>query len=518
MTKRAVLYCRVSRSAEESVSIERQEAELSELASAEGWPVVAVFKDDGISGRVEREKADAALDMLRDGLADVLLVWEMSRWSRVGLSVVSKLVEVLRSREGTLFWAKREGLRSDQPTFAIMAAVIAELARAEAEANRERVLSMRARVLSKTDPSAQRWLGGKAPMGYAAVARSALSGDDDQEKGPGKALAIDPYEAQHVREVARLITTGHSLTEATRYLNDAKVPTPQSPARRARQAGQPTEGLAGGLWRITTVRKMVQSPTLVGRTTRKVEVGKRDDGSPIIEHRVVTDDRGLPTQRWAPVLDAGTYAAVQELFRKRGPNQARKAASWLSGQLFCDLCHSVLYANSRKGRTVDSFRCANKNIPGHSCPGVSVSRQKAEDYMEGEILRMIGSLKEYKVETRREGNDTAALDDVALAIEDVQRAFAQNGADYPALSAQMAELAAERQRLLELPARTVTTRVPTGRTLADAWKDGGIPERQFILSDMLDGIRVYKARERGRASRIEDRLDPVWIEHPVEDD
>lgn len=379
----------------------------------------------------------------------------------------------------------------------------------ETENTRERILSMRTHLLSQTDPDEQRWLGGKSPMGYRAV---------DRPGAPGKALVIDDYEATHLREVARLITTGHSLTEATRYLNDAGVPTPQSAARRARQAGQPTEGLPVGPWRITTVRKMIQSPTLVGRTTRKVEVGQRDDGTPIIEHRVVTDDRGLPIQRWDPVLDSGTYAAVLELFRKRGPNQARKAASWLSGQLFCDLCHSVLYANSRRDRSVDSFRCSNKAIPGHACPGVSVSRKQAEDYMEGEVLRMIGSLKEYKIETRVEGADPSGLDDVALALEDVQRALAQDGADYGKLLPQLDALKEERRRLLTQPARTVTTRVPTGRSLADAWKDGGIPERQFILSDMLDGIRVYRAKGQGKASRIEDRLDPVWIEHPVEDD
>lgn len=508
MTKRAVLYCRVSRATDESVSVDRQERELRELAASEGWDVVQVFTDEGVSGRVARERADLALAMLADGRADVLMVWELSRWSRMGLSAVAKLVDVLDSRPGSLF-VEKKGLRSDTPMFAAMAALMAEVAKAEAEATRDRIRSMRAFVLAETDPAEQRWLGGSTPMGYRAVARPG---------GAGKALAVDEHEAAHVREVARLITSGRSLSDATRYLNDADVATPQSAARRARQAGRPTEGLDAGLWRISTVRKMIQSPTLVGRTTQKVKVGEREDGTPIVEARVVTDERGLPIQRWEPVLDAGAHAAVTELFRTRGPNQARKAASWLSGQLFCDLCGSPLYANSRKGRGVDSFRCSNKAIPGHSCPGVSVSRKQAEEHMEEMILRAIGSLKEYRTETRVEGADTAGLDDVALAIEDVQRALAQDDADYGTLLPRLDALKGERRRLLARPGRKVVTHVPTGRTLVDAWHEGGVSERQFIISDMLDGIRVRRATERGRASRIEDRLEPVWMEHPVEDD
>lgn len=492
MKKRAVLYCRVSRSTEESVSIDRQLAELRQLADAEGWQVVGVFTDDGISGRVEREKAEAALDAVARGHAEVLAVWEMSRFSRMGLAVVARLVAVLRERPGTLFVAKKEGLRSDQPAFGIMAAVIAEVAAMEAESTRDRILSMRAHVLSQTAPEDQRWLGGKVPTGYKPVPR------DD---GKGKRLVLDEDAAAHLREAARRMLAGHTLTEVTKYLTD-NLPAPQS----------------GGAWRITTVRKLMQSPTLLGRTTRKVEVGKRSDGSPIIEYHVVTDAQGMPIQRWDPVLDAGTFAALQDLFKKRGPNQPRKAASWLSGFLYCSLCGSVMYANSRKDRGVDSFRCANKAIPGQQCKGVSISRKLVEDHVEGVILGMIGSLKEYRVTERVEGPDAGALDDVALAIEDVQRALAADGADYAKLLPRLDQLKAERRRLVEAPAKTVRSREATGRTLAEAWADGSIAERQHIIGDMLDSVTVKKAEKAGRAGNVAERLEFIWIDLPSEDD
>ncbi|WP_295790875.1 recombinase family protein [uncultured Microbacterium sp.] len=492
MGKRAVLYTRVSRATEESVSVDRQEAELREMARTEGWDVVAVYQDDGLSGRVERLKANAALDAVADGHADVLAVWEMSRWSRMGLPVVARLVEVLRSRQGTLFVAKKEGLRSDQAAFGIMAAVIAEVAAMEAESTRERIMSARAYILAETDPDEQRWLGGRVPFGYRAVERDGK---------PGKALVVDEAAAFHVSTAAQMLLDGSTLTQVTRYLTD-NAATPQGK----------------GAWRISTVRKLMQSPTLVGRTTRRVVVGTRADGRPIVEDRVVTDAAGLPIRRWEPILDAETYAALQEMFAKRGPNESRKAASWLSGQLFCDLCGSPLYANSRKGRGVDSFRCSNKAYPGSQCPGVSVSRKLAEDYMEAVILGAIGGLPEYKIERRTEGPDESALAEVQLAIADVQAAFARDGADYAALGDRMDALARERRRLLDERGGTVTTSTPTGRTLADAWAEGGVRERRELIDGMLDGIRVRKPAAAGRASRIEDRLEPVWVDPVDEDD
>ncbi|WP_085368564.1 recombinase family protein [Leifsonia sp. NCR5] len=505
--KRVVFYVRVSRSTDESVSLARQAAELHDLADSEGWTVVGTFSDDGISGRVARAQADAALDAIATGKADVLAVWELSRFSRMGLGAVAKLVTVLRERPGSLFVAKKEGLRSDQPAFGIMASVIAEVAAMEAEATRDRIRSMRSHVLSQTDPDDQRWLGGHPPIGYRTVARS---------DGPGKMLVVDAYEAAQLREVARRLIAGHALTEVTHYLVEQGVPTAQSPARKARQTGQPTEGLAAGNWRITTLSKVMRSPTLLGRTTREVEVGKRSDGSAIIETRVVSDSAGMPIQRWEPVLDAGTFAALQAVLKVRGPNRVRKAASWLSGQLICGLCGHVMYATSRSDRPSGSFRCVNRNMVGQACPGVSIQRSLTEGYMESVILRMIGDLDEYRVEQEGAGPDSQALDTVAQAITDVQEALVADGADYSKLLPQLDRLKAERQRLLSDPGDVVTIRVPTGRKLRDAWAGGSIREKQFMIADMLDGIRVMPATSNGRTSRVEDRLVPVWMEHPVQ--
>lgn len=410
----------------------------------------------------------------------------------MGLGAVAKLVEVLDEKPNAVFLAHKEGLRSDQPAFRLMASVISEVARMEAEGTRDRIKAMRSYVLSETDPSQTRWLGGAVPFGYQPVAR----------EGGGKALQLDPNEAPVAREAAKKFVAGMSLTDVTRLLQARHVATPQSPARRARQAGKPTEGLDPGTWRITTVRKLLLSPTLIGRTTQ-------GDG-------VVTDATGLPITRWEPVVDVGTWNAIQAKVRARDPYASRKASSWLSGLLFCGRCGSVLYANSRKDRINGSFRCANKAVPGQECKGVTISREGVEAYMESTIVRMIGGLDEYRITETVEGTDPSELEAVAQAVADVQSALAGDDADYGALLPKLDALKARRRALQEAPGRVVRTRVPTGRTLADAWAEGGVRDRQFIVSDMLRGIEVQPASRTRQP--VEERLVVVWNDPVAEPD
>src|SRR4051794_28519933 len=100
---RAVLYLRLSETDDASTSISRQEADLRSRADREGWEVIEVLTDDGISGGKRREKADRGLAMLRDGRADVLLVWKLDRWSRQGITALADLLEVLEARPEARF-------------------------------------------------------------------------------------------------------------------------------------------------------------------------------------------------------------------------------------------------------------------------------------------------------------------------------------------------------------------------------------------------------------------------------
>ncbi|WP_279366829.1 recombinase family protein [Microbacterium testaceum] len=495
--RRAVLYCRISRTKDESVSLERQERDLRKLCELEGWEVTAVIVDDGKSGTKDRDGAARALDLLRSGEADTLLVWAFDRWSRQGLRAVADLIDVLKERKRALFFAKKDGLRSDAQAWRIVASVLAEVAAMEAENTSARILAARSEHLSKTGPEEQRFLGGKAPFGYRAV---------DNPHGPGRSLAVDPYEAEIVRTVAERLIDGEYLSSVTVWLDANAVPTPQSEARRARQADQPVEGVDRGSWRVTTVRNLWRSETLIGRTTRRVPVLASDgepivaaDGTPRLERRVVSDAHGLPITRWEPVLDLATFQRLQARLPSVGRVQPRRTVSWLTGIARCASCNGKLYAQKRRkgDREELFFRCAATGDALNPCtsPGhVSVAR--LEQYIEGKFLAFAGSLPMLKeVQRSAPAYDALALAAVTQAIADATAAMQADGADYSQLVPRLDQLKARRREVLSATTTHEVELVPTGRTLGDVWRD---------LADDLDAKREHlqKVIVRVAVSRV----------------
>lgn len=92
--KRAVLYLRVSKNEQ---TIENQRIELERVAKAKGWKVIAIFKDEGISGAFGRGVRAQYDTMLKQGVQakfDVVLAWDVSRLSRSLVDLVTTLDEL----------------------------------------------------------------------------------------------------------------------------------------------------------------------------------------------------------------------------------------------------------------------------------------------------------------------------------------------------------------------------------------------------------------------------------------
>jgi DNA invertase Pin-like site-specific DNA recombinase len=511
--RRAALYVRISRSKEESVSLERQERDLRIACDLEGWEVAEVIVDDGKSGTKERAGASRALELLRSGAIDVLCVWALDRWSRQGLRAVADLIDVLKVRKDAMFYAKKDGLRSDAQAWRIVASVLAEVAAMEAENTSARIQAARAEHLSRTAPEEQRFLGGQAPFGYRIVANP---------HGPGRALAVDEYEAHIVRTVAGRLIDGEILASVTRWLESECVPTPQSAARRARQRGVPTDGLDRGRWRVTTVRNLWRSETLIGRTTRREPV-LGPDGKPILdakglpklEQRLVTDRAGLPLTRWAPVIDLDTFAQLQARLPGHGRTQPRRMASWLSDVAFCDGCGGKLYVQRAKRSHGEEryFRCAGRGDALDTCPApATVSVSRLEAHIEEVFLSFGGHLPEVILEQRVSAPDTALeLRDIDHSIEDILRAIRADGADYAALTARIEGLKARRREVVARPSEFSVVTRETGRTLADVWADLGadLASRREHVRQVIERAYIGRA-PNSRIPITNERVRIVW--------
>jgi DNA invertase Pin-like site-specific DNA recombinase len=158
-TKRAALYLRVSTDGQ---TVENQRRVLEAVAERRGWPIVASYEDNGISGAKGRDSRPGFDAMLKDATRrrfDVLLFWSIDRLGRSTAMVTTALAEL--EAAGVSIFAEKEAVDATTPhgrAMLQMAAVFGELERSMI---RERVLAGLARARAET-PEQRRRRGKKA--------------------------------------------------------------------------------------------------------------------------------------------------------------------------------------------------------------------------------------------------------------------------------------------------------------------------------------------------------------------
>lgn len=126
----------------------RQLHELRQVAESKGWQVVEEIEERAVSGRADEEERHgltAALELARAGKVRRILVHEVSRLARRN-SIVHRFVEELDGLGVSLYW-HAQGIETllpngrRNPAAGVMLALLAEMARAEVDNLRERILS-----------------------------------------------------------------------------------------------------------------------------------------------------------------------------------------------------------------------------------------------------------------------------------------------------------------------------------------------------------------------------------------
>ncbi len=188
---RAALYLRVST---DEQTVENQCGRLKALAAARGWPLVAVYADEGISGAKGREGRPQVGLMLKDARRrrfDLLLVWSIDRLGRSTAAVTTIMAEL--GQLGVGIYADKEGMDSTTGhgrAMLQMAAVFGELERSMTV---ERIKAGIARVRAKGGRT------GRAPVSpkVEAAIRAELSTGKGMLK-VAKALQVSSGTVQRV--------------------------------------------------------------------------------------------------------------------------------------------------------------------------------------------------------------------------------------------------------------------------------------------------------------------------------
>ena len=201
-SRRAALYVRVSTS-DRGQTVENQLQPLQEAAGRLGWTVVAIYRDEGISGSKGRDRRPG-LDALLKGVArrefDIVAAWSVCRLGR-SLSDLIGLLGELRSRDVDLY-LHQQALDTSTPSGRMLFGMLGVFSEFERAMIRDRVLA----GLDRAGHLASAWAGRGRPRSRSRI-RAAL----DEGRGVRETARLLKVCAAKVSEVRRMSATSAAL-------------------------------------------------------------------------------------------------------------------------------------------------------------------------------------------------------------------------------------------------------------------------------------------------------------------
>lgn len=348
-------------------SVEDQLIEGRAICDRHGWPIIAEFKDTGISAsrhaRTARDDFEDLLDAIRSGVARIVVAYEASRYYRdleayVRIRNACYDAGVLLCYNGQVYdLSKREDRKATA-----MDAIAAE---DEAEGIRDRNL----RTARLTAEAGGMW--GKLPYGYARKY--------DQDTGELVGQYEHPVQGAVVLKAFQHVDGGGSMNSLIKWLN--------ADPDAARPDGAP--------WVDRTVKYMLLN---------RVYLGER------LHHGKAVKAKWEPLTGLDTLDGRAMFRRVTRLLADRSDGAVRdsRATHLLSHLALCGECgdHAVLKAAKRHHDGKDVYQCGSKR-------NVRIVEELLDAYVEESLLAWL----------RRKPEARAALiPDQAKQHEEVRRA------------------------------------------------------------------------------------------------
>lgn len=224
-------YCRTStENQKEEKTIEIQEQELRDFAGKNGFELVKIFKDAGISGDLEfRDGLSELFDCL-DGNNDIsgVLIYKLDRLAR-DLIIQENIIRDIEKRGKRLFSTKETDLDSKDATRVLIRQVLGSIAQYE-----KAIITMRLRSGRLYKARKGGFAGGSTALGY---------------KVQGKGLTLDTEQLCTVKRIFHLKRYKRmKLAAIARLLNVENVKTAR-----------------GGNWYASTVKYILKNPIYKGK-------------------------------------------------------------------------------------------------------------------------------------------------------------------------------------------------------------------------------------------------------------
>jgi site-specific DNA recombinase len=374
----AVIYCRVSDPSNQDTAreLEQQEQACRAYAAEHGISVLRAVRDSYTGTElVARMKLWEAIDDIKHGRADTILVYAYDRISRGGIADTSAIrFEVERKYRGQLLSATEPV--PDGPMGELVQSIYASMA-----AN-DRINIVRKFARGKRYRAAQ---------GHLSAAPHPMYGYRWADDEPGKRTryVVDEDSAAVVRRIFAWAAEGQPLRWIARQLNTDHVLTPSAYAARGGHGGRRT---VGEYWQPETVRRMLRDKAYTGqavayRWVRTAEYVKDKHTGIMGKVRTLaqraeddTERIALPETTWPALVDMATYNAVQERMGKDGANtregrrNLKNTEAYLlrGGHVYCGVCGAKMEGAKRTDGAY-IYRCPRRPVnaaaPEVACAG-----------------------------------------------------------------------------------------------------------------------------------------------------
>ncbi len=511
-----------------------------------------MFADVGRSGwdpNVERPEYEEMMTAVRAGHVDAVVVFALSRLTRLGAFEAMKIESELRSHGVLLVSVEEPFLDTSTPVGVAIFGLIAALAKQESDLKSEYISSTK-----QTVRKAGGHTSGMAPYGFAGerVKRGKLS---------VVRLIPDPVEAPTVRDMVAWATDGLSASSIARRLNEAGVPTKNAQdvarlaARRSRAASEPSTFSA---WTSTTVLRVLRDPRLAGYAIEwEGRTAKTKDSPGTAGKRaILRDDTGAPVEAHQKIVEPDEWWRLQDVLNGRTPvvRQTRRSVPSLlagAGSLFCDVCGSVMVTDRRNGKQL--YRCNRASaglVPGHG--GLAIDMEIADDVVTRAVWSRLEAMdpadpadlewlaeasRRFAAQADTSGRDAelaaarAELEHVRAALrtlyQDRQDGFYEGTTGRETFRESVERLTAHESRTAERVAslevdETATISIPSEWTEpgedpvgpGSLWASWDLQQQREFLALFIDEVRVTKSIGRGRNANTRERVLIRWAEKP----
>jgi DNA invertase Pin-like site-specific DNA recombinase len=316
---RAAIYARVStdEQVEYGTSLDEQVRRCEAYCFAQGWMVVAIHREEGVSGtRASRPELDRLMRSARSQDLDAIVVAKLDRWGRSMRHLSAALGDLDDWR--IRFASVAEAIDSSTPSGRLLRNVLGAIAEFEREAIIERT-SSGLRAVARGGW----WPGGPAPYGYRV-----------EREGNRSRLVIDDNEATVIRT-------------AVECLVDRRMTTWQAAAELNILGHRPRRSLR---WTHHNLRRlMLDARGLSGRWPyRRAGRGDRVPGEEIFVEipAILTAERHEMLR--SALADSST-----------GPGATARKTSYLLVGRIKSACGGSMQGVRRRDRDTRAYRCAN---------------------------------------------------------------------------------------------------------------------------------------------------------------